>query len=402
MIKLIDIQNAEKRLKGVIKETKLIYSKFFSDEYENEVYIKPENLQETGAFKIRGAYNKISKLSEEEKKKGIIASSAGNHAQGVAFAAAKLGAKATIVMPKTTPLIKVESTKAYGSEIVLHGEYYDQAYEKAMEISKEKGYNFVHPFNDYDVMAGQGTIALEILEELSDVDIILVPIGGGGLISGIAVAIKEINPKIKVIGVEPEGAQTFKNSLEKGEITDLEEVNTIAEGVAVKTPGDKAFDIIKKYVDDIIVVPDTDLMGAFLMLLERHKLVAENAGVLSLSALKYLNVKGKKVVSLVSGGNIDVVTISAMINRGLVMRERIFAFSVELPDEPGELLKITKILTEENANIVKLDHDQFKTLDRFRQVHLEVTLETNGKKHVDKIVQALEKGGYKIDKVYQN
>ncbi len=390
---------AKKNLEGIIDETPIVYSDVFSDEYDNEVYIKAENLQKTGAFKIRGAAHKIACLSESEKKRGLIASSAGNHAQGVALAATLNGAPSTIVMPMTTPLIKVESTRRHGAEVVLHGTCYDDAYEKAVELQKERDLVFVHPFNDVDVIAGQGTIALEILEEHPDTDILLVPVGGGGLISGIAFAAKQIKPDIKVYGVEPVGARAMQLSLEKNELFELDIVNTIAEGVAVKKVGDIAFELAPKYVDDIIIVDDYDVMEAFLMLLERHKLIAEAAGVLPLAGLKKLKEKNKKVVSVISGGNIDVVNISAMINKGLVSRGRVCCFTVDLPDQPGELLKISQLLYQTNANVVKLDHNQFKTPDRFKRVMLEVTIETNGHDHLTNIMNTLVGEGYAIKKI---
>lgn len=398
-LKLEDVQKACKNLEGVIEKTPLRYSDVFSNESGNSVYIKPENLQKTGAFKIRGAAHKIACLSEEEKSKGLIASSAGNHAQGVALAATLADVPSTIVMPMTTPLIKVESTRRLGAEVVLHGTCYDDAYAKAVELQKENDFAFVHPFDDLDVIAGQGTIALEILEEHPDTDVLLVPVGGGGLISGIAFAAKQIKPDIKVYGVEPVGARAMHLSLQKKELFELDIVNTIAEGVAVKKPGALAFDIIPKYVDDIIIVDDYDIMEAFLLLLERHKLIAEAAGVLPLAGLKKLREKGKKVVSVISGGNIDVVNISSMINKGLVSRGRVCCFTVDLPDQPGELLKISELLYKTNANVVKLDHNQFKTPDRFKRVILEVTIETNGHSHLTTIMNALVGEGYAIKKI---
>lgn len=397
---LDNIKLAKDRIKTVIKKTPLIYSDVFSELSGNEIYIKPENLQRTGAFKIRGAYNKLYKLNDEEKSKGLVASSAGNHAQGVAYAAKKLGVKATIVMPKTTPFIKVDSTKSYGASVVLEGSCYDEAYEKALEIERETKATFIHPFNDMDVIYGQGTIGLEILEELKDVDAVVVPIGGGGLISGISLAIKSINPNIKVIGVEPVGASTLKTSLENGKVTKLESVQTIADGVAVKQCGDKTYNIIKDYVDEIITVSDYELMIAFLKLLEKHKIVCEHAGVLSLAAVSKLNMKNKKVVSVVSGGNIDVVTISSMINNGLVSSGRLFCFSTEMPDVPGQLLKISQVLKDLNANVIKLEHNQFKALNRFHNVVLEVTVETHGYEHIEIIKNKLNEIGYDIKQIY--
>ena len=396
MHKLYDFMEARERLGTVIEKTKLIHSNIFSDESGNDVYIKPENLQRTGAFKIRGAYNKIAKLTEEEKKRGVIAASAGNHAQGVALAAQKLGIKAVIVMPKHTPLIKVEATRRYGAEVILTGEVYDEAYEYAKKLQEKEGYTFVHPFNDEDVIEGQGTIALEVLEELPDADIILVPIGGGGLISGIASAAKLKNPLIKIIGVEPEGAASALGARKSHHVVELDEANTIADGTAVKKIGDITFDYIEKYVDDIVTVSDYELMAAFLVLVEKHKIVAENSGILAVAGLKKLNVTGKKIISIISGGNIDVLTISSMINKGLVARGRIFTFAVDLPDKPGQLVAVSQILSEQNANVIRLEHNQFKNLDRFHEVELQVTVETNGEEHINKITQEFEKKGYII------
>lgn len=400
MFHLRDFVEAENRLKNVIRKTELISSRIFSEESGNQVYIKPENLQVTGAFKIRGAYNKIAQLNDEEKERGLIASSAGNHAQGVAFAAQKLGVKATIVMPKPTPLIKVEATRKYGANVVLAGEVYDEAYAEARKLQEENGYTFIHPFNDENVIIGQGTIGLEIFRELPDTDIVLVPVGGGGLVAGVSAAIKLINPHVKVIGVEPEGAACMKAAIEKDEITVLDNVHTIADGAAVKEAGDFSFQVCKKYLDDIITVSDYELMEAFLMLVENHKIVAENAGILSLAGLKKLNEKDKKVVCVLSGGNIDVLTISSLITKGLVSRGRIFGFSIDLQDKPGELVRVSEILAQENANVIKLDHNQFKNLDRFTHVQLEVTVETNGEKHIQEIIEAFNKEGYQVHRSY--
>ena len=392
----LDFKSAKETLKDVIVETKLIKSKVFSKECGNKVYIKPENLQNTGSFKIRGAFNKISKLTEEERKKGLIASSAGNHAQGVAYAAQRLGVEATIVMPTTTPLVKVEATKDYGANVVLFGDCYDDAYAEALRLEEEKGYIFIHPFNDLDVIEGQGTISLEILEELEDADYILTPIGGGGLGAGVAIAAKQINPNIKIIGVEPEGACAMRDSLDKGELVCLEGVCTIADGVAVKAPGNTNFEIINEYIDEIVTVTDFEIMEAFLILLDRHKLIGENAGVSSLAGLKKIKAKDKKIVCIVSGGNIDVLTMSSMISRGLVSRGRIFSFKVDLTDKPGELLKVSSILADINANVIKLEHNQLKSIDRFMEVELEITVETNGHKHVEKILLKLKEAGYDV------
>lgn len=395
-MKLQDFTTAREHLQKVLLPTHLIYSPIFSEESGNQIYIKPENLQKTGAFKIRGAYNKINKLTEEEKKRGVIASSAGNHAQGVAYAARELGIKAVIVMPKTTPLIKVQSTKKYGAEVVLYGDVYDDAYQKAKELEAQEGYVFVHPFDDIDVLEGQGTIALEILEEMPDAEVIVVPIGGGGLISGIAAAAKMIKPEIKIIGVEPSGAASATEALKKNKVVTLPEANTIADGTAVKRIGDLTFNCIKQYVDEVVTVDDYELTEAFLLLAEKHKIIAENSGILPLAALKKLSERGKKVVPVVSGGNIDVLMISSMIGKGLISRDRIFNFAVSIPDRPGELAKITHIIADVGANIVKLAHNQFKNLSRFRDKEVLITVETNGTDHVQALVEAFAAKGYEV------
>lgn len=396
MLRLGDFEKARIRLGPLIRRTRLIHSDIYSRETGNDIYIKPENLQRTGSFKIRGAYNKMAKLSQDEKKRGVIASSAGNHAQGVALAGNMLGIRTTIVMPRYTPLIKVEATRNYGADVILEGEDYDGAYKRAIELQEERGYTFVHPFNDMDVIEGQGTIALEILEEVPDADMILVPIGGGGLISGIAAAAKKKNPEIKIIGVEADGAASAKLSMEKLKLTELRESSTIADGAAVKKIGDLSFRYIRDYVDEIITVSDYDLMREFLVLVEKHKIVAENAGILSIAGLRKLQVRDKKIISVLSGGNIDVLTIASMINKGLSARGRILKFSVDLPDKSGQLVNVSKILARKNANVIKLDHNQFKNLDRFHHVELEVTVETNGEEHISEIIHALDSEGYKI------
>ncbi|WP_315152588.1 threonine ammonia-lyase [Capnocytophaga leadbetteri] len=395
-MKLQDFTTAREHLQKVLLPTHLIYSPIFSEESGNQIYIKPENLQKTGAFKIRGAYNKINKLTEEEKKRGVIASSAGNHAQGVAYAARELGIKAVIVMPKTTPLIKVQSTKKYGAEVVLYGDVYDDAYQKAKELEAQEGYVFVHPFDDIDVLEGQGTIALEILEEMPDAEVIVVPIGGGGLISGIAAAAKMIKPDIKIIGVEPSGAASATEALKKNKVVTLPEANTIADGTAVKRIGDLTFNCIKQYVDEVVTVDDYELTEAFLLLAEKHKIIAENSGILPLAALKKLSERGKKIVPVVSGGNIDVLMISSMIGKGLISRDRIFNFAVSIPDRPGELAKITHIIADVGANIVKLAHNQFKNLSRFRDKEVLITVETNGTDHIQTLVEAFAAKGYEV------
>lgn len=399
MNKIQAFLRAKEKLSKVLLETKLIQSPIFSKESGNEVYIKPENLQKTGSFKIRGAYNKICNLNDNEKKRGVIASSAGNHAQGVAYAAKESGIKAVIVMPKSTPLIKVESTKQYGADVILYGDVYDDAFKKAKELEEKEGYVFVHPFNDEDVIYGQGTIALEILKELPDTDIILVPIGGGGLISGIACAAKKLKPEIKIIGVEPDGAASAYEAMKENKVVELKEANTIADGTAVKKIGDITFEYIKQYVDEIITVSDYELMETFLLLVEKHKIIAENSGILSLAALKKLKEKNKKVVSVVSGGNIDVLMISSMINKGLIRRDRIFSFTVNIPDKPGELAKVVDLIAEQGANVVKLEHNQFKNLSRFKDVELQITVETNGAEHIQSLIQAFKEKSYEIIKI---
>ena len=397
---IADVYQAAKHLNGVAKKTQLIESPFFSELCGNEVYLKPENLQNTGSFKLRGAYNKISQLKPEEQKKGVITASAGNHAQGVAFSARKLGVKAVICMPATTPILKVEATKAMGAEVVLFGDTFDDAYAKSRELQKQHGYVYIHPFDDIQVLAGQGTTALEIIEELKDVDAILVPIGGGGFASGVALATKAVNPHVKVIGVEPEGAACMKHAFAKGKVATLRTVDTVADGCAVKTPGKLTYEFCKRYLDDIITVSELEIMSALLSLIEKHKLIAEGAGVLSLAGLGKLPFKGKKVAAIVSGGNIDISTISALIDKALIARGRIFCFAVQLPDKPGQLLKISQILADQNANVIKLDHNQAKVTDSFKKVQLEVTVETHGVEHIAEISTALEKNGFIVTKIY--
>ncbi|MGL5576990.1 MAG: threonine ammonia-lyase [Sarcina sp.] len=395
------IKEAKKRINGKVIKTPLMFSKSFSDLCNNEVYIKCENLQITGAYKLRGALNKISLLSDEDKQRGVICSSAGNHAQGVAYAASLYNISSTIVMPKTTPLLKVNSTKKLGGNVVLHGEVYDDAYNKAKELEELKNLKFIHPFNDIDVILGQGTIALEVIEDLKEVDIVLCPIGGGGLISGISLALKEFNPDIKIIGVEAEGANSMQQSILADKVISLDKVQTIADGIAVKTPGDVTFSIIRDLVDEIITVSDKDIVEDFVLLSENHKLIAEPSGVVTLSALKKLkNIKGKKIVSIISGGNIDMVTMSSLVKTGLVSRGRLFSFSMELPHNPGQLLKFTSILSNLNANIVELEHNQFKATDHLRNVVLEVTVETNGQDHISDIKKELNAHGYSINQLY--
>lgn len=386
-------EEAAEKVKEATLPTNLIFSEYFSNQTGNKVYLKPENMQYTGAYKVRGAYYKISTMSEEARKKGLITASAGNHAQGVAFAAKKYGVKATVVMPTTTPLIKVNRTKGYGAEVVLYGDVYDEACEYALKLAEEKGLTFVHPFDDLDVATGQGSIAMEIIKELPTVDYILVPVGGGGLATGVSTLAKLLNPNIKVIGVEPAGANCLQASLKNGKVTTLPTVSTIADGTAVKTPGTKVFPYLQKNLDDIITVPDEDLIVSFLDIVENHKMIVENSGLLTVAALKQLKVKDKKVVSILSGGNMDVITMSSVVQQGLVQRSRIFTVSVLLPDKPGELVRVAQIIANANGNVIKLDHNQFVSINRKATVELRITIEAFGHEHKDQIVSELEKNG---------
>ena len=388
-------EEAYEDVKKVTLETKLIYSDYWSNTTGNKVYLKPENLQRTGAYKVRGAYYKITTLSDEERKKGLITASAGNHAQGVAYAAKRYGVKATIVMPTSTPLIKVNRTKALGAEVVLHGNVYDEAYEKALELSKEYGYTMVHPFDDLDVATGQGTIAMEIIKELPTVDYILVPIGGGGLATGVSTLAKLLNPKIKVIGVEPAGANCMQESIKAGHVVALPSVNTIADGTAVKKPGEKIFPYLSENIDDIITVPDEDLVVSFLDMVENHKMVVENSGLLSVAALKQLDCKDKKIACVLSGGNMDIITMSSVVQQGLIMRDRIFTVSVLLPDKPGELSRVAGVIAGVNGNVIKLEHNQFVSINSNAAVELRITLEAFGSEHKEQIIEALNTEGYK-------
>lgn len=394
MLTLDKFEEASKIVSEVTLETKLVYSDFLSEKCGNSVYLKPENMQLTGAYKVRGAYYKISTLTPEERKKGLITASAGNHAQGVAYAAKKFGVRATIVMPTTTPLIKVNRTKNLGAEVVLYGDVYDEACAKAYELAKEHGYTFIHPFDDLAVATGQGTIAMEIFKELPLVEYILVPIGGGGLATGVSTLAKLLNPKIKVIGVEPAGANCMQESLKKGEVTTLSGVNTIADGTAVKTPGSNIFPYIQKNLDEIITVEDDELIAAFLDMVENHKMIVENSGLLTVAALNQLKVKGKRVVSILSGGNMDVITMSSVVQQGLIFRDRIFTVSVLLPDKPGELARVADTIANVQGNVIKLEHNQFVSTNRNAAVELRITLEAFGTEHKSQIIEALEKGGY--------
>lgn len=402
MLTLEKFEEASEIVKKVTTETKLVFSDYFSAQTGNRVYLKPENMQFTGAYKLRGAYYKMSTLTDEERAKGLITASAGNHAQGVAYAAKCFGAGATIVMPTTTPLIKVNRTKSYGAEVVLYGNVYDEACAKAYELAEEHGYTFIHPFDDLTVATGQGTIAMEIVKELPLVDYILVPIGGGGLATGVSALAKLLNPKIKVIGVEPAGASCMQASLKEGKVKTLPTVNTIADGTAVKTPGEKLFPYIQKNVDEIIAVEDEELVVAFLDMVENHKMIVENSGLLSVAALKHLNVKGKKVVSILSGGNMDVITMSSVVQQGLIFRDRIFTVSVLLPDKPGELCRVSGVIAGVNGNVIKLEHNQFVSINRNAAVELRITLEAFGTDHKQKIMEALEREGFKPKLVRTN
>ena len=393
-LSLDKFEEAYEIVKEVASETKLIYSDYFSAQTNNKVYLKPENMQLTGAYKLRGAYYKISTLSEEEREKGLITASAGNHAQGVAYAAKCYGVKAVIVMPTTTPLIKVNRTKSYGAEVILHGDVYDEACAYAYQLADEKGYTFVHPFDDLDVACGQGTIAMEIIKELPLVDYILVPIGGGGLATGVSTLAKLLNPKIKVIGVEPAGANCMQESIRAGKVLTLDQVNTIADGTAVKTPGTNIFPYVSKNLDGIIAVEDEELVVSFLDMVENHKMIVENSGLLTVAALKHLDVKNKKIVSILSGGNMDVITMSSVVQQGLVMRDRIFTVSVLLPDKPGELSRVSDVIAKQSGNVIKLEHNQFVSINRNAAVELRITLEAYGTEHKNQIIEALNQNGY--------
>ena len=393
-LSLEKFEEASEIVKKVTQETKLIYSEYFSERYGNKIYFKPENMQRTGAYKVRGAYYKISQLSPEERSRGLITASAGNHAQGVAYAAKLAGVKATVVMPVTTPLIKVNRTKSYGADVVLYGNVFDEACAHAYELADEHGYTFVHPFNDLEVATGQGSIAMEIIKELPTVDYILVPVGGGGLCTGVSTLAKLLNPKIKVIAVEPTGAACLKASLEAGEVTTVSKINTIADGTAVQTPGDKLFPYLQANVDQVITVDDSELTLSFLDMAENHNMIVEKSGLLTVAALKHLDFKGKKVVSVLSGGNMDVLTMATVVQNGLMQRDRIFTVSVMLPDKPGQLAAVSALIAKEQGNVIKLEHNVFANVNRTAGVELTITLESFGTEHKDQIIKALETAGY--------
>lgn len=395
MLTLEKFEVASEVVKSVTKPTKLVYSEYLSQQTGGKIYLKPENMQHTGAYKLRGAYYKISRLTEDERKKGIITASAGNHAQGIAYAAKEFGCKAVIVMPTITPLIKVNRTKSYGAEVVLYGDAYDDSFKKAKELAEENGYTFVHPFDDEDVITGQGTITMEIIQELPTVDYIFAPVGGGGLISGVSTLAKMLNPKIKVVGVEPIEAASMSAAMEAGEVVTLDSVNTIADGTAVKTVGDVAFSYAKENVDMMLTVEDDELIGAFLDMVENHKMIVENSGLLTVAALKQLDLTGKKVVAILSGGNMDVITMSSIVQHGLIQRDRIFSVSVLLPDKPGELVRVADTIAKAQGNVIKLEHNQFVSTNRNAAVELRITMESFGTEHKREILKALEDNGYK-------
>ena len=394
MLTLEAFEEASEIVRKVTTNTKLMGSAYFSAQSCNKVFLKPENMQVTGAYKIRGAYYKISTMSEEDREKGLIAASAGNHAQGVAYAANQYGCRATIVMPTTTPLIKVNRTRSYGAEVLLKGDVYDESCEYAMQLSREKGYTFVHPFDDPTIATGQGTIMMEIFRDLPTVEVVLVPVGGGGLATGVSTLAKHLNPGIKVIGVEPEGAACLSASFEAGKAVTLPSVSTIADGTAVKTPGEKIFPYLQKNIDEIITVSDDELIVAFLDMVENHKMIVENSGLLTVAALKHLKCRDKRVVSVLSGGNMDVITMSSVVQHGLIQRDRIFTFSVMLPDKPGELVRVATIVAQNQGNVIRLDHNQFVNTDRNAAVKLTITLEAFGTEHKQKILKAMQEGGY--------
>ena len=390
---LESFEQASEIVKKVTLPTKLVYSEYLSKETGGKIYLKPENMQYTGAYKVRGSYYKISRMSEEEREHGLITASAGNHAQGVAYAAQQFGCKATIVMPTVTPLIKVNRTKSYGAEVILHGDVYDDACAYALKLAEEKGYTFVHPFDDLEVATGQGSIAMEIVQELPTVDYILAPIGGGGLITGVSTLAKMLNPKIKVIGVEPKAAASMTAAFNAGEPVTLDSADTIADGTAVKRVGENIFPYAKENIDEILLVEDDELIGAFLDMVENHKMVVENSGLLTVAALKQMNLKGKKAVALLSGGNMDVITMSSIVQHGLIQRDRIFSVSVLLPDKAGELVRVAKTIADAKGNVIKLEHNQFVSTNRNAAVELRITMEAFGTEHKNEILQALEDEG---------
>ena len=396
MISLDKIYHGAHVLKQVLRPTELIRAARMCPDCN--LYLKNEILQVTGSFKVRGAYYKISQLSEEERKNGVIACSAGNHAQGVALAASMHGIKATICIPDGAPISKVEATKSYGADVVLVKGVYDDAYEHALKLVKETGATFIHPFDDELVIAGQGSIGLEIIDQLEGVDAVVVPVGGGGLISGVAFTLKSLDPKIKVYGVQAEGAPSMRDAIKDDKIETLSGVHTIADGIAVKTPGELTFDICKNYVDDIVTVTDDEISTAILELIEREKVIAEGAGAASVAAIMFdkLPVKGKNVVALVSGGNIDVTILSRVINRGLQMTGRLTELVIELTDKPGQLLTVSEIISSYGANVVELDHNRGDRHIDINDCILRISIETRNREHLNEITNALTKSGFKL------
>ncbi|MDO4300576.1 MAG: threonine ammonia-lyase [Clostridia bacterium] len=396
MLTLDKVYHAAYTLKNVIRDTAVIQAPDINP--DADVYLKTENLQITGSFKVRGAYYKISQLSDEEKAKGVIACSAGNHAQGVALAATANGIKSLICLPDGAPISKVEATKGYGADVCLVKGVYDDAYAKAMELKDKMGYTFIHPFDDVDVIAGQGTIGLEILDQLPDLDAVIVPIGGGGLISGVAFAIKSLNPNCKVYGVQSEGAPSMYNSLKQEHICNLDNVKTIADGIAVKTPGDNTFEICSKFVDEIVTVTDDEVASAILALMEQQKLVSEGAGAVSVAAAMFnkVDIKGKKVCCLVSGGNIDVTILSRVISRGLLNSGRSLTIKMELTDKPGQLEAVSKIVAGLGGNIVSIHHDRYDLNIDIVSCILDLRIETRDHEHIKTIIDKLKEEGFKI------
>ena len=395
MLTLEAFEEASEVVREVALPTPLIFSEHLSNLTGNKVYLKPENMQLTGAYKVRGAYYKISTLSKEERERGLITASAGNHAQGVAYAAGKCGAKAVVVMPTTTPLIKVERTRKLGAEVILYGDVYDESCEHALQLAEEKGYTFIHPFNDEAVATGQGSIMMEIIRDLPTVDYVLVPVGGGGLATGISTLAKLLNPHIRVVGVEPAGAACLTASLKEDKVVTLDHASTIADGTAVLTPGDRLFPYLRDNLDSVITVEDDELVTAFLDMVENHKMVVENSGLLSVAALKHMDITKKKVVCVLSGGNMDVITMASVVQNGLIMRDRIFTVSVLLPDKPGSLVKVASVVAEERGNVIKLEHNQFYSTNRNEAVELKLTIEAFGTEHKNMILKALEAGGFR-------
>ncbi len=405
-----DLNAAKQRLEGTVRHTRIEESQVLTDRTGYKVLLKPENLQKTGSFKLRGAYNKIASLSQEELDHGIITASAGNHAQGVAFAARERGAAATIVMPQITPPLKVDATREYGATVVLKGNVFDESSAYADKLAEEEGMTYVRPFDDYEVLCGQGTIAMEILEDVPDVTDVIVPLGGGGLGAGVAMAIKTFAPYVRVIGATPIGSPAFRESFASGHVVTADSVNTAAEGVAVRRPGDLTFALLEDYLDDLVQVSESDISEMILLMLEKHKLVVEAAGAVSLAALDQLELQAKTfnaatgkhvVVPIISGGNIDTVTIGAVIQRGMISRGRIMQFGVDLPDVPGQLARIATILADLRANVIELNHDQFKASGQYRNgVLLEVTVETNGPDHIRQILDTLRGEGFQVHQVY--